>query len=163
MSVRKDIPEWKKYFWMQKVSIPNYPFNNPFFMFPNLSFSMRYHFFQNLYIWVNGHFRMEKISLHAKNQHLTFKIIRFRTLSYCFLIWAFWWGINFFLFFQKLYIWVNGHSRMEKISLNVKNQHPNFKFIRFRTIFLIPQGSNFDFKMRKRKNVDKIHKTRVRN
>ena len=69
-----------------------------------------------------------------KNQHLTFKLIRFRTLSYYFLIWAFWWVINFFLLFLKLYIWVNGHSRIEKIFLHAKNQHPTFKIIHFRTL-----------------------------
>ena len=92
---------------------------------------------------------MEKISLHAKNQHPTFKTIRFRTLSYFFLIWAFQWGFNVLYFFQKLYLWVNGHSRMEKISLHAKNQHPTFKFIHFRTVFLIPQRRDFDLKMRK--------------
>ena len=51
--------------------------------------------------------------------------------------------------FSKLFIWINGHSRMEKISLHAKNQHPTFKFIHFRTVFHIPQRRDFDLKMRK--------------
>jgi len=38
---------------------------------------------------------------------------------------------------------------MEKTSLHAKNQHPTFKFVHFRTVFLIPQRGDFDLKMRK--------------
>ena len=80
---------------------------------------------------------MEKISKLVKNQHPTFKIIRFRTLSYCFLIWAFWWGINFFYFFKN-YIselmdipeWKK-YSCMQKISIltsNLSVLEPYFSF-----------------------------------
>ena len=117
----------------------DYPFYSPFLMFPTLTFSMRYNFFQNLYIWVNGHFRMEKISLHAKNQHPIFKIIRFRTLSYCFFIWAFPWGINFIYFFKNYLSelmdipeWKK-YPCMQKISIlpsNLSILEPYFTFLK---------------------------------
>ena len=94
-------------------------------------------------------FRMEKISMLAKNQHPILKIICFRTFFYCFFIWAFRWGLNFFYFFKKLYIWINRHSRMEKIYLHAKNQHPIFKFIHLRTVFLIPQRRDFNLNLQK--------------
>ena len=113
---------------------------------------MRYQFFlffKNYTCELLDISKWKKMSLHTKNQHPIVKIIRFRTLSSCFPIWTFQWGFNFFIFFQKLYIWVEGYSRMKKTSLHANNQHSNGEFIHFRTIFLIPQKRNFDFKMQK--------------
>ena len=47
---------------------------------------------------------------------------------------AFQWGIGF-LIFQKLYFWMAGTSRMEKIYLYAKIQSRTFKIVRLRTFF----------------------------
>lgn len=47
---------------------------------------------------------------------------------------AFQWGIDCFEF-QKLYFWVAGTSRMEKIYLYAKIQSRTFKIVRLRTFF----------------------------
>ena len=95
-----DIPEWQKYFCMQKISILS-----------------------------------SKLSVLEP-----FLIVSSFGLFH---------EVSILSIFQKLYIWSNGHSRIEKNSLHAKNQHLTFKFIHFRTIFLIPQMRNFDLKMRK--------------
>ena len=137
-----DISEWKKYLCMQKISIPPLKLSVLVLLFFILGFSMRYQFylfFQKLYIWVNGHSRMAKIFLHAKNQHPIFKIIRFRTLSYCFFIWAFPWGINFIYFFKNhiselmdISEWKK-YPCMQKISIlpsNLSILEPYFSFLK---------------------------------
>ena len=43
--------------------------------------------------------------------------------------------VSIFLIFQKLYFWVAGTSRMEKIYLYAKIQSRTFKIVRLRTFF----------------------------
>ena len=81
-------------------------FKTIFYCFPIWVFQwwIIFLFFQKINIWVKGYFRREKKSLHAKNQHLTFKIICFRTISYCLQHSVFSMMFHIFIFSKNRYL-----------------------------------------------------------
>ena len=79
-------------------------------------------FFQKINIWVKGYFRMEKNLCMQKNQHLTFKIICFRTISYCLQHSVFSMMFHIFIFSKNRYL-------SKRIFQNEKASFPEMKSV----------------------------------